>query len=118
HACISGTQNGLQATGHLQFAKDRGDVVTHGFRANHQLLCNRQIGVTLCNERQDLSFTLRQSRKPLGGSWRWRPKVLHQAPSDGRTKDGLSGAHHLNSLQCFLALSTLEKIAKRSSTHG
>src|SRR6266568_8048002 len=60
--------DGFETTGHLQFAEDRGDMIAQGFGADHQLLCNRLVGIALSYEPQNLSFTLCQIRERLGGA--------------------------------------------------
>src|SRR5438128_11406581 len=57
-ACISGTNNCLRTSGHLQLTEDRGDMVAYGLGTEDEAFGNGWIGIAQGDEGQDLPFAL------------------------------------------------------------
>src|SRR5215472_3271731 len=110
----------LSAVSDLEFVKDVGKVVAHGFGAEHQALCNLSIVVSLSQQQEDFPLALGQFRKRLrwcgqgfGGS-----KVANQAFGNGWTEDGFPATDGLDRSQRLVLVGAFEQVAARTSAHG
>ncbi len=91
HPGFSGTDDGLRTVGDLQLGEDVGDVVAHGLLA--EVKPSGDLGVCLVagDELQDLALAVGELGEGLSGHIRTRRReIVHEAPGDGRTEDGLA----------------------------
>src|SRR5438876_5762001 len=95
--------HGLGAVGHLQLREDIGDMVAHRLGTQDEVSGDLSIGLALSNQGENFVFAVRQLREELPGTtlggWARAAEVVHQALSDGRTKDGSATRHGTDGAQ-------------------
>src|SRR5439155_10728164 len=93
-ACLPRADDGLRPVGHLELAQDVGDMVAHGFGAQHEAGGDFGVLLALGDQVEDLPFAVAELREhPRQGSGSKAGEELHQPSGDSWAEDSFALAN-------------------------